>query len=43
MAITTEQIHVIVIAFVYKLHLGNQIDHAGNTVLTDAHEIIYSV
>ena len=43
LAIATEQIHVIVIAFVYEIHLGNQIDRAGNTILTDVHEIIYSV
>ena len=28
----TEQIHVIVIALVYKSHSGNQIDRAGNTL-----------
>jgi len=32
LAIAIEQIHVIVIAFVYKIHLGNQIDRAGNTL-----------
>ena len=39
----SRQIHVIVIAFVYKIHLGNQNDRAGNTLLTDSHEIIYPV
>ena len=32
LTIATEQIHVIVIAFVYKSHSGNQIDLAGNTL-----------
>ena len=27
--------------FVYKIHLGNQIDRAGYTLLTDSHEIIF--
>lgn len=30
-----------VVAFVYKIHLGNQIDRAGSTLFTDPHEIIY--
>ena len=29
------------IAFVYKIHIGNQIDRAGNTFIADSHEIIY--
>ena len=32
LTIATDQIHVIVIAFVYKSHSGNQIDLAGNTL-----------
>ena len=41
LTIATEQIYVMVIAFVYKIHLRNQIDRAGNTISTDAHEIKY--
>ena len=43
LAIAREQIHVIVIAFVNledKIHLASQINHAGNTLLTDSHKII---
>ena len=38
-----EQIHLKVIAFVYKMHPGNQINRAGYTLLTDPHEIINRV
>ena len=41
LAIAIEKIHVIIIAFLYKIHLGNQINHAGYTLLTDSYEIIY--
>ena len=41
LAIAKEKILVIVIAFLYKIHLGNQINHAGYTLLTDSYEIIY--
>ena len=41
LAIAIEKIHVIIIAFLYKIHLGNQINHAGYTLLTDLYEIIY--
>ena len=43
LAIAIEKIHVIVIAFLYKIHLGNQISRAGYTLLTDSYEIIYLV
>ena len=43
LAIAIEKIHVIVIAFLYKIHLGNQINRAGYTLLTDSYEIIYLV
>ena len=32
-----------VIAFVHKIHLGNQINRAGNILLTASQEIIYTV
>ena len=41
LAIAIEKIHVIIIAFLYKIHLGNQINLAGYTLLTDLYEIIY--
>ena len=41
LAIAIEKIHVIIIAFLYKIHLGNQISRAGYTLLTDLYEIIY--
>ena len=41
LAIAIEKIHVIIVAFLYKIHLGNQINHAGYTLLTDSYEIIY--
>ena len=41
----TEQIHVIVIAFIYLEYKQNsstnQINHAGNTLQADSHEIVY--
>ena len=40
LAIAIEKIHVIVIAVLYKMHLGNQINRAGYTLLTYSHEII---
>ena len=40
-----EEIHVIVIAFVYLKYKQNsstnQINNAGNTLQTDSHEIVY--
>ena len=36
LAIAIEKIHVIVIALLYKIHLGNQINRAGCTLLTDS-------
>ena len=42
-----EEIHVIVIAFVYLEYKQNsstnQINHAGNTLQTDSPEIVYAV
>ena len=44
LAIVTEQIHVIFIAFVSKIHPENQINNcAGYTLLTDSHEILNPV
>ena len=41
LAIAIEKIHVIIIAFLYKIHVGNQINRAGYALLTDSYEIIY--
>ena len=41
LAIAIEKIHVIIIAFLYKIHVGNQINRAGYTLLTDSYAIIY--
>ena len=41
LAIAIEKIHVIIIAFLYKIHVGNQINRAGYTLLTDSYTIIY--
>ena len=43
LAIAIEKLHVIVIAFLYKILLGNQINRAGYTLLADSYEIIYLV
>ena len=43
LAIAIEKIHVIIIAFLYKIHFENQINRARYTRLTDSHEIIYPV
>ena len=40
LAIAIAKIHVIVIAVLHKIHLGNQINRAGYTLLIYSHEII---